>query len=917
MSPEKRLAGPMTSHRYVPTVVRGGPAVRLTTRLVFAVMIIMAVAGGTYWGGRAWWYHVELGRAERDVAAGRFASARERLVRLATAWPGRDEVEYPLGVCEAELGHIGPALDAWARVPDDSVFAPRAALDRARLALGHGRLAAAEESLRRIEGTRGEIGEAAAAAGPATRPLLGAWLPDQPPDRAPLAVVARPGRATPDALAVRHAAVPDRCGPRGPGAAGPRGPGRRPRLARPGRPRHPHRPTRRGRRLARPAARPAGPKTRTSGVPASPGHSTRGRPDAAGHALTHLPAERFLPRGSRRVRRPPGRPPGRRRGGARRAGAPGRAGARRRRGLGDAWPTWRPGTGRGGRPPGAGASTQGGDRPGERRIPHADGRRSPPGTSTHERPSWPGAAEALAAGSRPGAGGPSGSGQAPTTARPARRSTASPVPNRATAAGARPGRTLAELVADLAPEAPSSGGRARCRVRPGIGRRRRSRSSATTPRPPGCGSSTTTARPPLRQLPETMGGGVGLLDYDGDGWLDVYCVQGGPFPPAPGAPPRTATASSATGATAPSRTSPSRPGSPRSPGGYGHGVAVGDYDNDGHPDLFVTRWRSYALYRNRGDGTFEDATEAAGPGRRPRLADLGGLRRPRRRRRPRPLRLPLPGLGRRATRGSAATPTTRRLHRTATRATSAALPDHLFRNDGGRFVDVTAEAGHRRPRRPRPGRRRRRPRRRRPGRPVRRQRHDGQLPLPQPRRASGSRRSAHAAGRGGQRRGGLPGGHGGRLRRPRRRRPARPGRDQLLRRVDHLLPQPRRGPLRRPDRRGRPGRRRAGTCSGFGIAFLDANNDGRLDLATANGHVNDFRPTIPYAMPAQLLLGGARRPAGRRLRARPAPPWRVPRVGRGLAVGDLDNDGRVDVLIARPGRAAGLSSTTGPPAATS
>ncbi len=41
-------------------------------------------------------------------------------------------------------------------------------------------------------------------------------------------------------------------------------------------------------------------------------------------------------------------------------------------------------------------------------------------------------------------------------------------------------------------------------------------------------------------------------------------------------------------------------------------MAVGDYDNDGRADLFVTRWRSYALYRNRGDGTFEDVTAAAG-----------------------------------------------------------------------------------------------------------------------------------------------------------------------------------------------------------------------------------------------------------------------------------------------------------------
>ena len=118
---------------------------------------------------------------------------------------------------------------------------------------------------------------------------------------------------------------------------------------------------------------------------------------------------------------------------------------------------------------------------------------------------------------------------------------------------------------------------------------------------------------PERQFPESGSGGVGLLDYDGDGWLDVYCVQGGPFPPPTGPTPNAdrlfrnrgdgtfedATESSGLAAMS---------------GGYGHGVTVGDYDNDGHADLFVTRWRSYALYRNRGDGTFEDATRAAGLG---------------------------------------------------------------------------------------------------------------------------------------------------------------------------------------------------------------------------------------------------------------------------------------------------------------
>ncbi len=50
------------------------------------------------------------------------------------------------------------------------------------------------------------------------------------------------------------------------------------------------------------------------------------------------------------------------------------------------------------------------------------------------------------------------------------------------------------------------------------------------------------------------------------------------------------------------------------PGGYGHGVTVGDYDNDGRPDLFVTRWRSYALYRNTGDGRFDGRDRQSGPG---------------------------------------------------------------------------------------------------------------------------------------------------------------------------------------------------------------------------------------------------------------------------------------------------------------
>ena len=94
---------------------------------------------------------------------------------------------------------------------------------------------------------------------------------------------------------------------------------------------------------------------------------------------------------------------------------------------------------------------------------------------------------------------------------------------------------------------------------------------------------------------------------------------------------------------------------------------------------------------------------------------------------------------------------------------------------------------------------------------------------------------------------------------------------------------------------------------GFGVAIFDADNDGRLDLASANGHVNDLRPNYPYQMPAQLLVGGI---DGRLTDAsdRAGEPWTVPGLAAALAVGDLDNDGRLDVLILSHNAAPGLPS---------
>ncbi len=117
---------------------------------------------------------------------------------------------------------------------------------------------------------------------------------------------------------------------------------------------------------------------------------------------------------------------------------------------------------------------------------------------------------------------------------------------------------------------------------------------------------------PNKNQPETMVAGVALLDFDNDGYLDVFFVNGASIPSLEKQAPiywnrlfhnnRNGTFSDVT-------TKAGVAGS-----GYGMGAAVGDYDNDGYPDLYVVNVTKNQLLHNNRDGTFSDVTDKAGVG---------------------------------------------------------------------------------------------------------------------------------------------------------------------------------------------------------------------------------------------------------------------------------------------------------------
>ena len=396
------------------------------------------------------------------------------------------------------------------------------------------------------------------------------------------------------------------------------------------------------------------------------------------------------------------------------------------------------------------------------------------------------------------------------------------------------------------------------------------------------------------QLPETMSGGVALIDYNLDGLPDIYALQGGPFP-----------FQSGQNATAGDRLFQNKgdgtfedvtkvAGLPEARIGYSHGASVADVDNDGDSDLFITRYGSYSLYLNNSNGTFEDATakwKLAGDRDWPTssaFADFdndGDLdlyvchyvvwdtKNPR-----------ICG----NENGGAISYCVPHL--------LPARADHLFRNDGGKFTDISDAAGITAA--DTEGR----------GLGVLAADFDddglvdifvandgtanflfkntGQMKFAESALASGVAANADGGYQAGM---GVSCGDFNNDLKP----------DIIVTNFygesSSYFENMGDGLFR--ERGSGIGLKEATRYKlGFGTTLADMNNDSLLDIVTANGHVNDVRPVIPYQMPAQLLLGT---PTGRLFdaEAKAGPDFNRERLGRGLAVGDLNRDGLQDIVI--------------------
>lgn len=399
-------------------------------------------------------------------------------------------------------------------------------------------------------------------------------------------------------------------------------------------------------------------------------------------------------------------------------------------------------------------------------------------------------------------------------------------------------------------------------------------------------------------IQETMGSGLGWIDFDADGWPDLFCIQDCPVRPTPGAAwsgnrlyrnNRDGTFTDVT-----EKAGLHRPGDPLR---FGQGCAVGDFDNDGFDDLAVTFMGGLTLYRNNGNGTFTDVTAAAkllnphwgtscawgdfdGDGRLDlyvcNYVEVDVDRYP---------------VCEREGRGYICPPTSfpHTRHR-------------LFRNDGdGTFADVTAASGiGAAP--PAPGL----------GVVATDVDGDGRLDLYVANDLKPQYLFHNQGGGKFVERGLLSGAGLGNSGQPVSGMGVEAfdmdgsGRPSLF--VTNFHNQPNvlyrnRGKVQFQEAAAEVGLAGRKDRLGFGAVMLDANLNGRPDLAVANGHLHRDAKTVyraPYAQRAQLFVGtgwGAFRDASDRV----GPYFHEARVGRGVVWADFDNDGKPDLAYSHVG----------------